>query len=191
MLSSNIMSYGIGDWNGHGFITKEQKARSFCYFNQNPYLYKMMKTTSKNKPTMTVEDCFKKSKAATLKSGSAAAHLPNSIWNSIPRGCSTFGSVAYLNYDFDQKLWYDHEGLQVTRWERINERIIKIYYLQSKEEEESHSTEFQKPLANIPPLNSPLNHNPPNQIELTLGKSNTWLFLTLYKLNVSFWYEYS
>ena len=103
MLSSNIMSYGIGDWNGHGFITKEQKARSFCYFNQNPYLYKMMKTTSKNKPTMTVEDCFKKSKAATLKSGSAAAHIPNSIWNSIPRGCSFFGGVAYLNYGYPSK----------------------------------------------------------------------------------------
>ena len=76
------MSYGIGDWNGHGFIKKKnKKCKIVLLLQSKPALYKMMKTTSKNRPTMTVEDCFKKSKAATLEEQWVAAHLPNSIWN--------------------------------------------------------------------------------------------------------------
>ena len=71
MLSSNIMSYGIGDWNGHGFFTTQQRSRVYCYFHNNPYLQRMVKTSSRGKPTMAVEECLKSSKTRKLISGSA------------------------------------------------------------------------------------------------------------------------
>jgi hypothetical protein len=109
MLSSNIMSYGIGDWNGHGIFTTQQRSRVYCYFHNNPYLQRMVKTSSRGKPTMTVEECLKSSKTTKLISGSAAPHLKSSLWNKIPRGCSTKVRSttqvreSYLNYGYPKK----------------------------------------------------------------------------------------